>query len=153
MKLSQKKQRLISHPKFTMMYSHHDDYDRDMDDEGWLLVTVFACVIGAWWGIIHLVDKFTFNFMPWWTEPFTIFPVGGYFVVADFFGRNPMHWWPLVWGYKINIPDSEKIVLHPIDGDELVEKYGGPLNVYVVDPSHVKFRKRRDAVIFSLRNF
>ena len=41
----------------------------------------------------------------------------------------------------------------PIDGDELIKKYGGPLNVYVIDPSHVKFRKRRDAVIFSLRNF
>ena len=136
-----------------IMYSHYDDYDRDIDDEGWLLVSIFACVIGAWWGIIHLVDKFTFNFMPWWTEPFTIFPVGGYFVVADFFGRNPMYWWPLVWGYKINIPDSEKIVLHPIDGEELIKKYGGPLNVYIENPDCIKFRKRRDAVIFSLRNF
>ena len=136
-----------------MMYSHYDRYDDDIDEDGWFLVTIFASIIGIWWGLIHLFDKFTFNFMPWWTEPFTIFPVGGYFIVADFFGRNPLHWWPLIWGYKIKIPDSEKIVLHPIDGDELIEKYGGPLNVYVVDPSYIKFRKRRDAVIFSLRNF
>jgi len=154
MKVSQKTKRKVAKQKVSMMmYSHHDDYDRDIDDEGWLLITVFACVIGFWWGLIHLFDKFTFNFMPWWAEPFTIFPVGGYFIVADFFGRNPMHWWPLIWGYKIKIPDSEKIVLHPIDGDELVEKYGGPLNAYVVDPSYIKFRKKRDAVIFSLRNF
>ena len=61
--------------------------------------------------------------------------------------------WPLIWGYKIEIPDSEKIVLHPIDGEELIKKYGGPLNVYIENPDCIKFRKRRDAVIFSLRNF
>ena len=132
-----------------MMHSHYDD---DIDDEGWLLITIFASIIGIFWGVIHLVDKFMFNFMPWWAEPLTIFPIGGYFTVADFFGRNPLHWWPMIWGYKIKIPDSEKIVLHPIDGDELVEKYGGPLNVHIVDPSYIKFRKRRDAVIFSLQN-
>ena len=152
MKLSQKKQpRIRKHPRMT--YSHYDDYDRDIDEEGWLLLSIFATVVGLWWGLIHLLDKFTFNFMPWYAEPFTIFPVGGYFVVADFFGRNPLHWWPLVWGYKIKIPDSEKIVLHPIDENDLIEKYGGPLNVHIVDPSYIKFRKRRDAVIFSLRNF
>ena len=135
-----------------MRYSHHDHYE-DIDDEGWLLITIFASIIGVFWGVIHLVDKFTFNFMPWWAEPLTIFPVGGYFVVADFFGRNPMYWWPLIWGYKIKIPEQEKIVLYPIDGDELVRKYGGPLNVYVDSPDHVKFRRKRDAVIFSLQNF
>ena len=135
-----------------MMYSHHDD-DEDMEGDGWLILGLGAFIIGIWWGFVHLLDMFTFNVMPWWIEPFTIFPVSGYFVVADFFGKNPLHWWPLIWGYKIKLPDSEKIVLHPIDGDELVEKYGGPLNVHIVDPSYIKFRKRRDAVIFSLRNF
>jgi hypothetical protein len=154
MKMSQGKYiKYPNHHGKIIMYSHYDRYDDDIDEEGWLLVTIFASIIGIWWGLIHLFDKFTFNFMPWWTEPFTIFPVGGYFTVADFFGRNPLHWWPMIWGYKIKIPDSEKIVLHPIDGDELVEKYGGPLNVHIVDPSYIKFRKRRDAVIFSLRNF
>ena len=51
--------------------------------------------------------------------------------------------------YSPSHPD----VLYPIDGDELVRKYGGPLNVYVDSPDHVKFRRKRDAVIFSLRNF
>jgi len=153
MKLSQGKYiKYPNHHGKIIMYSHYDRYDDDIDEEGWLLVTIFASIIGIWWGLIHLFDKFTFNFMPWWTEPFTIFPVGGYFIVADFFGANPFYWWPIIWGYKIKIPDSEKIVLHPIDGDELVEKYGGPLNVYVVDPTHIKFRKKCDAVIFSLRN-
>ena len=154
MKLSRKKQRIYPRPpKFSMMYSHYDDYDRDIDDEGWLLVSIFACVIGIWWGIIHLLDKFTFNFMPWWIEPLTIFPVGGYFVVADFFGKNPLYWWPLIWGYKIKIPEQKRIVLYPIDGDELIKTYGGPLNVYVDSPDHIKFRRKRDAVIFCLRNF
>ena len=152
MKLSQGKYiKYPNHHGKIIMYSHYDRYD-DIDEDGWFLVTIFASIIGIWWGLIHLFDKFTFNFMPWWTEPFTIFPVGGYFIVADFFGANPFYWWPIIWGYKIKIPDSEKIVLHPIDGDELVEKYGGPLNVYVVDPTHIKFRKKCDAVIFSLRN-
>ena len=146
MKLSHKKQPV-------MRYSHYDDYDRDIDDEGWLFVSIFATVVGIWWGLINMVDKYTFNFIPWWIEPFTIFPPLGYFVVADFFGRNPLHWWPLIWGYKLKIPDSEKIVLHPIDPEALIKKYGGPLNVYVVDPNYVKFRRKRDAVIFSLQNF
>ena len=60
MKLSHKKQP----KKFIQYRTYHDDYDRDIDDEGWLLITVFACVIGFWWGLIHLFDKFTFNFIP-----------------------------------------------------------------------------------------
>ena len=98
MKLSQQTKRKVAKQKVSMTYSH---YDEDIDEEGWLLVGIFACVIGCWWGFIHLLDKFTFNFMPWYAEPFTIFPVGGYFVVADFYGKNPLHWWPLIWGYKM----------------------------------------------------
>ena len=149
MKMSQKNQVQLYKQKFNMMHSHYDD---DIDDEGWLLITIFASIIGIFWGVIHLVDKFTFNFMPWWAEPLTIFPIGGYFTVADFFGRNPLHWWPMIWGYKIKMPEQERVVLRPIDGDALVKKYGGPLNVYVVDPNYIKFRKKKDAVKYCLFN-
>ena len=137
-----------------VIFSSHYEYDEDFNDEFGVVLGILAVVVLGFWGMIHLIDKFTFNFMPWWAEPLTIFPIGGYFITADFFGKNPLCWWPLIWGYKIKIPGSEKYNWEVLGiRDELVEKYGGPLNAYVVDPSYIKFRKKRDAVIFSLRNF
>ena len=42
MKLSQQTRRKIAKQRFSMMYSHYDRYDDDIDEEGWLLVTIFA---------------------------------------------------------------------------------------------------------------
>tara|TARA_B100000745_G_scaffold185299_1_gene121481 strand:+ start:2190 stop:2660 length:471 start_codon:yes stop_codon:yes gene_type:complete len=150
-----KKSRVRNTRKYNpVIFSSHYEYDEDFNDEFGVVLGILAVVVLGFWGIIHLIDKFTFNFMPWWAEPLTIFPIGGYFITADFFGKNPLCWWPLIWGYKIKIPGSEKYNWEVLGiRDELVEKYGGPLNVYVVDADHIKFRKKRDAVIFSLRNF
>ena len=84
MKLSQQTKRKVAKQKVSMTYSH---YDEDIDEEGWLLVGIFACVIGCWWGFIHLLDKFTFNFMPWYAEPFTIFPVEDTLLLLIFLER------------------------------------------------------------------
>ena len=72
-----------SKTKWVRMYSH--DHYEDMDDEdGVIIIGILVFAVGIWWGLIHLLDKFTFNAMPWWMEPLTMFPVGGYFIVADF---------------------------------------------------------------------
>lgn len=134
------------------MYSHHD-HDVDELDEPWFLISLVGTIIGLWWGFIHLVDKFTFNFMVWWAEPFTLIPLIIYLILYERFGKNPLYWWPLVWGTKIKLPEEERITIYPVDSEDILTKYGGPLNVYVEDFEHVKFRKESDAVIFSLRNF
>ena len=134
------------------MYSHHD-HDVDELDEPWFLISLVGTIIGLWWGFIHLVDKFTFNFMVWWAEPFTLIPLIIYLILYERFGKNPLYWWPLVWGTKIKLPEEERITIYPVDSEDIIKKYGGPLNVYVEDFEHVKFRKESDAVIFSLRNF
>ena len=134
------------------MYSHHD-HDVDELDEPWFLISLVGTIIGLWWGFIHLVDKFTFNFMVWWAEPFTLIPLIIYLILYERFGKNPLYWWPLVWGTTIKLPEEERITIYPVDSEDILTKYGGPLNVYVEDFEHVKFRKESDAVIFSLRNF
>ena len=134
------------------MYSHHD-HDVDELDEPWFLISLVGTIIGLWWGFIHLVDKFTFNFMVWWAEPFTLIPLIIYLILYERFGKNPLYWWPLVWGTTIKLPEEERITIYPVDSEDIIKKYGGPLNVYVEDFEHVKFRKESDAVIFSLRNF
>ena len=66
---------------------------------------------------------------------------------------NPLHWWPMFWGYRCPLPDDEHITIRPLDGEDIVKKYGGRMNVFIIDHEHVKFRKRKDAVMFGLTNF
>lgn len=146
MKLSRKNQPVIRR------YAHHDEDIDELDDTHFILVLA-GTIIGLWWGFIHLVDKFTFDFMPWWAEPFTIVPLIIYIGLYETYGKNPLHWWPLIWGTKIKLPEEERLRIYPVDGEDILKKYGGPLNVYIVDFEHVKFRRKRDAVIFSLQNF
>ena len=65
MKLSQQTRSKVIKQKFKMMYSHYDDYDKDMDDEGYIILIFGLIILSTYWGIIHVIDKFTFNFMPW----------------------------------------------------------------------------------------
>ena len=148
MKLSYKKQP----KKFIQYRTHHDDYDdEDMEGDGWLILGLGAFIIGIWWGFVHLLDMFTFNVMPWWIEPFTIFPVSGYFVVADFYGRNPIHWWPMVWGTKVKIPEREPFRAYDEEFEKVLREFG-PTRVYVEDYTTIKFRTKKDATLFCLRN-
>ena len=141
----------LSKQKFSMMYSHYDDEDEDMEGDWWFLLGVAVFIIGIWWGLVHLLDKFTFNVMPWWVEPFTIFPVGSYFVVADFYGRNPMHWWPIVWGTKVTMPEREPFRAYDDEFEKIVREFG-PTRIYVVNYTTIKFRTKKDATVFYLRN-
>jgi hypothetical protein len=59
----------------------------------------------------------------------------------------------MCWGYKIKLPDDERITIYPINGEDLVKEHGGPLHVHIIDYEHIKFRRKKDAVMYALRNF
>ena len=66
---------------------------------------------------------------------------------------NPLHWWPLIWGYEAKLPEKDKITIRPLDTERIMAQHGGRLNVHIIDYEHIKFRRKKDAVIFGLRYF
>ena len=155
MKLSPKKQQKIS-PKFIQYrtYSHHDHDIDDMDEEFWPIMGILLTILAGWTGLIHLLDWLTFDAIPWYAEPFTISPIIFLIVMKENFNSlNPLHWWPMVWGYKAKLPDEDRITIRPTDTDRIMQQHGGKLNVHIVDYETIKFRRRKDAVIFGLRYF
>jgi hypothetical protein len=99
------------------------------------------------------------DLMVWWVEPLTLFvtlPIVGFFaMVVDRYGANPLYWWPMFWGTKIMIARDVKFHMD-FDDEEFVQNNGGRANVYCGTDSnedlYIKFRTRRDAVLYSLRN-
>jgi hypothetical protein len=151
MKLSLKSQQTFVQYR---TYSHHGHDIDDIDGEFWPIISILASIIGVWTGFVHLVDWLTIDAIVWWVEPFTITPVIFLIVMKERFDSlNPLHWWPMFFGYKIKLPDADTIKIYPIDGVDLIKKYGGPLHIHIVDYEYIKFRRRCDAVIFSLKNF
>jgi hypothetical protein len=135
-----------------MMYSHLED--PDMDEDFWPMMGVLAVIVAVWTGIIHLLDWLTFDFIPWWVEPFTIAPLIFLLAMKEIYGSlNPLHWWPMFWGYRVRLPDDERVKIYPLDSEALFKKYGGRINIHIVDYEHIKFRRRRDAVMFGLTHF
>ena len=130
-----------------MNYSHHDaDFD---EDDIPTMIGILLGIVLVWWGVVHLVDKFTFDYLPWWSEPFTIIPAFVYIVMLEKYETaNPLHWWPLVWGYKIKMPAGDVVR----SGDVIVKQYGARGNVFVPDCNYIKFRKKKDAVNYCLFN-
>jgi len=150
MKLSKNKQlKFIQY----RTYSHHEHDIDDLDGEFLPVLGILVSILAFWTGLIHLLDYLTWNFIPWWAEPFTIAPIIFLIVMKEKYDSlNPAHWWPLFWGYKMSLPDEDRITIRPIDIDRIMKQHGGRLNVHVVDYTTIKFRRRKDAVIFSLRN-
>ena len=151
MKLSPRNQR-----KFIMYrtYSHHDHDIDGMDEEIWPIMGILLAVWGAWTGIIHFIDWLTFDAVPWYIEPWTITPLIFLMIMNEKYGSlNPLHWWPMLWGYKMKLPDEDRITIRPTDPDRIMQQHGGRLNVFIVDYETIKFRRKKDAVIFGLRTF
>ena len=141
----------LSPKQIRMMYSHLED--PDMDEDFWPMMGVLAVVVAVWTGIIHLLDWMTFNFIPWWAEPFTMAPLIFLLAMKEIYGSlNPLHWWPMFWGYRVRLPDEDRVKIYPLDSEELFKTYGGRINIHIVDYEHIKFRRRRDAVMFGLKN-
>tara|TARA_S200000501_G_scaffold350818_1_gene368180 strand:+ start:879 stop:1334 length:456 start_codon:yes stop_codon:yes gene_type:complete len=150
MKLSHNNQ-----PKFLQYrtYSHHEHDLDDLDGEFWPIIGILFAILGIWTGFIHLVDYLTWNVIPWWSEPFTIAPIVFLIVMKERYDSlNPAHWWPMFWGYNVSLPEDDRITIRPIDTDRILKQHGGRVNVHIIDYETIKFRKQKDAVIFSLRN-
>ena len=133
------------------MYSHHD-HDLDIEDDFWPIMGILIIIWGAWTGMIHFIDWLTFDSIVWWVEPFTAAPVVFLVIMKERFDSlNPLHWWPMIWGYKAKLPEQERITIRPLDTERIMEQHGGRLNVHIIDYEHIKFRRKKDAVIFGLR--
>ena len=147
MKLSPRKQQ-----KYIMLrtYSHHDHDMDDLEGEFWPVMGILLAIIGVWTGFIHLIDYLTIDAIPWWAEPLTITPVILLLIMKEQFDSlNPLHWWPMFWGYNAKLPEEDRITIRPLD----TEQHGGRLNVHIIDYEHIKFRRKKDAVIFGLKYF
>jgi hypothetical protein len=128
----------LSPHRFAQYRTHHE-IDVDMDEEFWPVLGILLIIWGAWTGVVHFLDWLTVDAIIWWSEPLTIIPFLFLLVMKERF--------------EIKLPDDERITIYPINGEDLIKEHGGPLQVHIVDYEHIKFRRKRDAVIFSLRNF
>jgi len=143
----------LSQQQLRRMYSHPDP-DLDLEDEFWPLMGVFVAILLGWTGLVHLIDWLTFDAIPLWMEPFTIAPLIFLVVMKERYDSiNPLHWWPMFWGYRCPLPEEDHITIRPLEAEDVLKKYGGRMNVFIVDHEHIKFRKRKDAVMFGLTNF
>ena len=154
MKLSQKKRKKykVKTIKSFAQYRTHPRFHPDDEDEVGIMLFILAVIVGVWWGVVHVIDMF-FNKLVWWVEPLTIIPVmlvlAPTIMMIEFYGKNPLHWWPLVWGTKVEIPDRQ-----PFNNNEMEKVLTklGPSKVYTVNYSTLKFRNKKDATIFCLRH-
>ena len=136
------------------MYSHHDHDIDDLDGEFWPVMGILLAIIAVWTGFIHLIDYLTIDAIPWWAEPFTITPMIFLLIMKENYDSlNPLHWWPMFWGYNAKLPEEDRITIRPLDTERIMEQHGGPINVHIIDYEHIKFRRRKDAVIFGLKYF
>jgi len=151
MKLSKKKQ-----PKFIQYrkYSHHEHDMDDFDEDFWPVIGIMLSILAVYTAVIHFIDYLTWNAIPWWAEPLTIiFPLFLLIMKERYDSLNPLHWWPMFWGYHAKLPEEDRITIRPTDTERIMKEHGGRLNVYIVDYEHIKFRRKKDAVIFGLRYF
>ena len=135
-------------------YGHHEIHLEE-DEDFWLFIGVLVGLIAVWWAVVHLIDIY-FDALKWWQEPLTIIP---FFIIGIPYGRmvvqygkNPLHWWPMFCGIDVELPDDDTPfhLLKP-RMEKILDEFG-PMRVYHEDLSVIRFRTKKDAVIFSLRN-
>jgi len=127
------------------MFYNHNVEDNIENQE---ILIVVGLLVGVWWGILHFLDWFMLDIIPWWMEPLLLFPVLILLFLVVEYGKNPLYWWPLCCGTRVSIPDETWFRM-VYDSEKLIKKYGGPLNVFVAQ-EYIKFRRKRDAVTFCL---
>ena len=160
MKSSRKKQQKklkkykVKTIKSFAQYRTHHEIRMDGDDEVGIMLIILAVIVGVWWSVVHVIDMF-FNKLVWWVEPLTIIPVmlvmAPIVLMVELYGKNPLHWWPLVWGTKVSLPEKDPLPVYSWKLEKELEKLG-PSKVYTVDYSTLKFRSKKDATLFCLRN-
>ena len=143
----------LSQQQKIRLYSHHE-HDLDIEDEFWPIMGILLAIVGVWTGIIHFIDWLTIDSIPWWAEPFTLVPIIFLLIMKEHYDSlNPLHWWPMVWGYEAKLPEEDRITIRPLDTERIMDEHGGRLNVHIIDYEHIKFRRKKDAVIFGLKYF
>jgi hypothetical protein len=137
---------------------YHSRWDDDREDSfSWvelgLLALILAIIWGVYWLIIHWADHFLGDWLAWYVElmsPLMALPV---MWVCNSYGRNPLHWWPMVWGHSVQL-DAQNAEMVLMDADAVTQFMGGRSRVWCdtrdVNQVYLKFRRRRDAVWFSL---
>ena len=91
----------LSPHKFAQYRTHHE-IDVDMDGEFWPMMGILFTIWGAWTGIVHFLDWLTVDAIAWYVEPWTILPLLFLLIMKEKFDSlNPLHWWPMFFGYKI----------------------------------------------------
>jgi hypothetical protein len=137
-------------------YYHYHGADRE-DVFSWkevvLLALILAIIWSVYWLIIHWADHFVGDWLAWYVElisPMAALPV---MWVCNSYGRNPLHWWPMVWGHRVQL-DALNAELVLMDADAVTQFMGGRSRVWCdtrdVNLVYLKFRRRRDAVWFGL---
>jgi hypothetical protein len=137
-------------------YHHHEIMD---DNDTYGLIALLLAIWGLYWLIVHWVDYLLGDWLIWWVEPLTIFVVlpvvVGVVMVVEEYGWNPLYWWPMFWGTKIYL-DRDTDFYMEFDEQEFMQNNGGRINVHCGnwrdEEMYVKFRRKRDAVIYSLKN-
>ena len=132
-----------------MKLYYHDPHE-ELAEDVTVFVVLLGLFVGAWWACLHFLDWLTLDIIPWWLELLLAIPSLIGLGTALVYGRNPLHWWPMVWGTRVAIPMDLWYAVQ-FDNGQIMKRYGGPLNVYV-SRDFVKFRRRRDAVTFCLVN-
>ena len=137
---------------------YHSRWNDDREDvfswkEVVLLALILAIIWSVYWLIIHWADHFLGDWLAWYVElmsPLMALPV---MWVCNSYGRNPLHWWPMVWGHSVPL-DAHNADLVLMDTDAVTQFMGGRTRVWCdtrdVNQVCLKFRRRQDAVWFSL---
>ena len=108
--------------KFAQYRTHHE-IDVDMDGEFWPMIGILFTIWGGWTGIVHFLDWLTVDAIAWYVEPWTILPLLFLLIMKEKFDSlNPLHWWPMFFGYKIKLPDTDRIMIYPSNGEDLVKE-------------------------------
>jgi len=133
---------------------HYHDYDDDDENDVYIIIGTFFILWALYWAVVHFVDWLLGNWLPWWMEPLTLFFWLPPTIVVLKFGYNPLNWWPMVWGTRVLAPERVEQA-HNIDEQKLLKKLGGPRNVWFTTNDDydlvLKFRRRKDAVFFSMK--
>lgn len=136
---------------------YHRDWDDRENDFSWpellALVMIPMLIWSVYWLCIHWVDHWVGDWLSWYVEllsPITAVPV---MWVCNRYGKNPLHWWPMWWGYAIKL-DALNADLVLINADAVTDVMGGRTRVWCdirdVNQVYLKFRRKRDAVWFGL---
>ena len=131
-----------------------DPDDRDLSTSEWgFILLLLLGVWGIYWTVIHWVDYFVGDWLVWYVELLSPLMALPFIWLYTRYGHNPLHWWPMVWGHPVQL-DQNNADLVLMDSAEIVDSMGGAMRVWCDVRDHgvvyLKFRRRRDAVWFSL---